>query len=154
MLHSIDHVNLVVRDLEEMIAFYQGVLGLTPTKRVTISGEWIDQVVGLKDAHGDVVYLELPNGPRVELIRYNHPPAMRPDNLGQSNVPGIRHIAFRVEQLDTVVKRLRDARVEFLSAVQLVPDAQVTYAGGVRKRLVYFRDPEGNLLELCEYSKR
>jgi hypothetical protein len=35
--------------------------------------------------------------------------------------------------------------------VQSVPDSQVTYAGGVRKRLVYFRDPEGNLLELCEY---
>ena len=29
---------------------------------------------------------------------------------------------------------------------------QVTYAGGVRKRLVYFHDPEGNLLELCEYK--
>jgi len=26
-----------------------------------------------------------------------------------------------------------------------------TYAGGVRKRLIYFADPEGNLLELCEY---
>jgi catechol 2,3-dioxygenase-like lactoylglutathione lyase family enzyme len=154
MLHSIDHVNLVVGDLEGMIAFYQNVLGLTPTKRVTISGEWIDQVVGLKDAHGDVVYLELPNGPRVELIRYNRPPATRPAGLGQSNIPGIRHIAFRVDDIDAVVARLRDARVEFLSDVQLVPDTQVTYAGGVRKRLVYFKDPEGNLLELCEYSAR
>jgi hypothetical protein len=27
----------------------------------------------------------------------------------------------------------------------------VTYSGGVRKRLVYFRDPEDNILELCEY---
>ena len=32
-----------------------------------------------------------------------------------------------------------------------VPDAQVRYRGGVRKRLVYFKDPEGNLLEFCEY---
>jgi catechol 2,3-dioxygenase-like lactoylglutathione lyase family enzyme len=32
-----------------------------------------------------------------------------------------------------------------------VPSSQVTYANNVRKRLVYFRDPEGNLLELCEY---
>ena len=37
------------------------------------------------------------------------------------------------------------------SDVQSVPDSQVTYAEGVRKRLVYFRDPEGNILELCEY---
>ncbi len=37
------------------------------------------------------------------------------------------------------------------SAVHRVPTSQVTYAGGAQKRLVYFRDPEGNLLELCEY---
>jgi len=41
--------------------------------------------------------------------------------------------------------------VKFFSAVQSVPDSQVTYAGGMRKRLVYFRDPEGNVLEFCEY---
>jgi hypothetical protein len=41
--------------------------------------------------------------------------------------------------------------VRFFSQIQLVPDSQVTYAGGLRKRLVYFQDPEGNLLELCEY---
>ena len=35
--------------------------------------------------------------------------------------------------------------------VQQVPDEQVKYSGGIRKRLVYFHDPEGNLLELCEY---
>jgi hypothetical protein len=32
-----------------------------------------------------------------------------------------------------------------------VPTAQVAFAGA-QKRLVYFRDPEGNLLELCEYA--
>ena len=42
--------------------------------------------------------------------------------------------------------------VRVFSVIQTVPDSQVTYAGGVRKRLVYFHDPEGNLLELCEYA--
>ena len=42
--------------------------------------------------------------------------------------------------------------MEFLSDVQRVPAEQVTYAAGVSKHLVYFRDPEGNLLELCEYK--
>ncbi len=152
MLHSIDHVNLVVADLDRMIAFYESAMGMRVTKRVTISGEWIDQVVGLRGAQGDVVYLELPSGPRVELIRYHQPTTPRPDSLGQSNVPGIRHIAFKVDDIDATVERLKHAGVEFLSPVQLVPDAQVTYAGGVRKQLVYFRDPEGNLLELCEYK--
>ena len=64
-------------------------------------------------------------------------------------------MAFRVEDIDAAVARLRTAGVRFFSdAVQQVPDSQVTYAGGIRKRLIYFADPEGNVLELCEYKER
>jgi catechol 2,3-dioxygenase-like lactoylglutathione lyase family enzyme len=152
MLSAIDHINIVVSDLPRMVAFYRDVLGLNMTKQVMISGEWIDRVVGLAGALGEVVYLELPEGPRVELIRYRSPEAAQPEGIDVSNTPGIRHLAFRVADIDAAVARLRQAGVEFLSDVQRVPEAQVTYAGGVRKRLVYFRDPEGNLLELCEYK--
>jgi len=147
---GIDHINLVVNDLKAMTAFYETALEMKVTKRVTISGEWIDEVVGLKGARGDVVYLELPTGPRIELIRY-HSPAAPPHQIHAANAFGIRHIAFRVDGIDALVDRLRAAGVKFFSAVQDVPDSQVTYASGVKKRLVYFRDPEGNILELCEY---
>jgi catechol 2,3-dioxygenase-like lactoylglutathione lyase family enzyme len=151
MLESIDHINIVVADLEAMLRFYTQVLGLKLSKRVTISGPWIDKVVGLKNVSGEVVYLDLPSGPRIELIRYLAPIGAAPANLDRSNTHGIRHLAFRVDNIDEIFARLSDAGVKFLSDVQQVPDSQVTYAGGVRKRLVYFHDPEGNLLELCEY---
>lgn len=153
ILESIDHINLVVRDLPGMTEFYRDVLGLNVTRQVTISGQWIDRVVGLSGAHADVVYLELPGGPRVELIRYTSPACDCIPNPpgGRSNTPGIRHFAFRVSDIDAAVDRLRRAGVEFFSPIQQVPDSQVTYAGGIRKRLVYFTDPEGNILELCEY---
>ena len=148
---QIDHVNIVVRDLEGMIAFYRDVLGLAVTRRVSISGPWIAATVGLDEVHADVVYLDFPTGPRIELIRYNHPAIGRPAALDRPNAPGLRHMAFKVDDIDAVTARLRAAGVRIFSDVQTVPDAQVTYAGGVRKRLVYFTDPEGNLLELCEY---
>jgi|SRR5688572_29816018 len=151
MLESIDHVNIVVSDLPRMIDFYTRVLGLAETMRVTISGPWIDRTVGLGGVEAECVYLNLPSGPRVELLRYVRPEVPRPGKLGDSNTPGLRHMAFRVTDIESVVQRLRDAGVSFFSDVQAVPDTQVTYAGGVRKRLVYFHDPEGNLLELCEY---
>jgi catechol 2,3-dioxygenase-like lactoylglutathione lyase family enzyme len=152
MLAAIDHVNLVVTDLPRMLAFYRDVLGLAVTKRATISGEWIGRTVGLADVRAEVVYLDLPAGPRVELIRYVSPAGgARPDGLGRPDTVGLRHLAFRIDSIDAAVARLRAAGVEFFSDVQAVPDSQVTYGGGVRKRLVYFRDPEGNLLELCEY---
>jgi len=149
---QIDHVNLVVSDLDRMIAFYRDVLGLRITKRVTIFGEWVGSVVGLGDVHADVVYLDLDRGPRIELIRYNKPMLDRPMGVEKPNAPGLRHMAFGVDDIDAIVARLKQAGVRFFSDVQRVPESQVPYAGGVRKRLVYFADPEGNLLELCEYK--
>lgn len=152
VLESIDHVNLVVRDLPRMIHFYESFLGLKLTRRVTIQGEWIERVVGLKGVVAEVVYLDLTSGPRIELICYQHPQGERPKGTGAANAQGIGHIAFRVEDIDVIVRKPTEAGVSFLSEVQTVPDTQVKYAGGARKRLVYFRDPEGNLLELCEYK--
>jgi|SRR5581483_5501190 len=147
---GIDHVNLVVQDLDAMTAFYETQLGLKVSKRVSISGEWIDHTVGLTNVKADVVYLELKSGPRIELIRY-HSPCAPPRSIQPPNAFGLRHIAFKVDAIDPLVERLMAAGVKFFSGVQLVPESQVTYAGGVRKRLVYFRDPEGNVLEFCEY---
>jgi catechol 2,3-dioxygenase-like lactoylglutathione lyase family enzyme len=149
---TIDHVNIVVSDLERMAAFYRDVLGLRETKRVTISGEWVAATVGLSDVHADVVYLDLASGPRIELIRYNRPPMNRTPGIDRPNAPGLRHIAFRVDDIEAMVAKLAAAGVKFFSEVQRVPDTQVTYAGGVRKRIIYFHDPELNLLELCEYK--
>lgn len=151
MIDSIDHVNLVVRDLDSMAGFYVEALGMRVSKRVMISGEWIDRTVGLSGVRAEVIYLDLPAGPRIELIRYDVPAGERPAGMERANTHGLRHLALRVADIDAAVARLRAAGVEPLSPIQRVPDAQVTYAGGARKRLVYFRDPEGNLLELCEY---
>ncbi len=151
MFEQIDHVNIVVRDLAPMVAFYQTALGLTVTKRVMISGEWVDRTAGLGGVKANVVYLDAPAGPRIELIEYASPVGPRPDAIDLPNTQGIRHIAFRVSDIDAVVAQLRTGGAEFVSDIQQVPDSQVQYTGGVRKRLIYFRDPEQNLLELCEY---
>ncbi len=151
MLEAIDHINIVVRDLEPMAEFYSRVLGMRITKRVTISGDWIDRVIGLRNAVGEVIYLELPAGPRLELIRYVRPQGADPAGLEIPNMRGLRHIAFRVNDIDAAIVRLRESGIRTTSDAQTVPNEQVTYAGGVRKRLVYFQDPEKNILELCEY---
>ena len=152
MLEQIDHVNLVVRDLPKMVAFYTEVLGFQVTKEVTISGEWVESVVGLQDVEADVVYLDLPAGPRVELIRYRSPACAEPQDENTAHLFGLRHLAFRVSDIDATVERLHNFGAVFHSPVSTVPTSQVQYAGGARKRLVYFRDPEQNLLELCEYK--
>lgn len=154
MFTQIDHVNIVVNDLNSMTAFYRDALGFEVTKEVTISGEWVESVVGLEGVVAEVVYLAPPSGPRVELIRYVSPEGHCPPDLGRSNTRCLRHIAFQVEEIDAAVARLKSVAVRLLSEVQRVPNSQVTYSGGVCKQLVYFHDPEGNLLELCEYKAK
>lgn len=153
MLESIDHVNLVVEDLDRMADFYATLLGMTITRRVTISGPWIDHTVGLAGVLADVIYLDPPTGPRVELIRYRQPESRRPAGLGESNTPGLRHLAFRVNGIDEIVGTLRRSGIRFFSDIQRVPIEQVSYGQDVQKHLIYFHDPEGNLLEFCEYKR-
>ena len=94
MIQSIDHVNLVVRDLQRMTRFYVDVLGLVVTKEVTISGPWIDRVVGLSNVTAEVVYLDLASGPRIELIYYHQPPSPELSGANTPHLHGIRHLAF------------------------------------------------------------
>jgi catechol 2,3-dioxygenase-like lactoylglutathione lyase family enzyme len=151
MIQHIDHVNLVVDDLQTMIAFYQDLLGLRLTRRATIAGPWIDAVTGLRDVEADVAFLEVPQGPGIELIEYRRPLGSRPADLGEPHTKGLRHIAFRVMDLDALAAALRAAGMALGSEIQQVPAAQVDFAHQ-HKRLVYCRDPEGNLLELCEFT--
>jgi catechol 2,3-dioxygenase-like lactoylglutathione lyase family enzyme len=150
-MDRIDHVNLVVGDLETMAAFYRDTLGLAVTKRITICGPWIEAITGLAGAEADVVYLEPASGPGVELICYRTPGASRPERLGEANTPGLRHVAFQVDDLAGLLQQLRAAHAPVLSDVQEVPTEQVEF-GGRQKRIVYCRDPEGNLLELCQFE--
>jgi len=61
-------------------------------------------------------------------------------------------LAFRVSSIDTVIRQLDAAGVQFLVGCNVFPLEQVNYGAGIQKRLIYFQDPEGNLLELCEYK--
>ena len=151
MLQRIDHVNIVVEDLAAMTAFYRDVLRLRVTREITIRGDWIDATTGLKGVEADVVYLEAQSGAGLELIFYRSPRGASPAGLGEANTKGLRHLAFWVDDLEAVAASLQAAGVELLSEIQKVPTAQVSFEAR-QKRIAYCRDPEGNLLELCDFQ--
>ncbi len=151
MLERIDHLNIVVDDMQRMVDFYTKVLGMRATKQAVIAGPWIQDVTGLSSVEAEVVFLETAGKTTIELIHYRKPEGnSRLQGLERPNVQGFRHIAFRVTEIDQLVESIKAAGVKMLGAVQQVPDAQVEY-GDQKKHLVYFHDPEGNLLELCAY---
>lgn len=148
---QVDHINLVVKDLEASVAFYRDVLGFQVTMRARLEGEWIETIAGLKGIEADCVYLQPPgSGPRVELLQYLSPET-GPAVPSVPNGPGLRHIAFRVDDLDEAYGRLKSLGVRFVSPPVAVPEVVVRHGSG-RKRLCYFHDPEGNILELAEFK--
>lgn len=146
---SIDHANLVVRDLAAMTRFYCDLFGFRVVLERTLEGDWIDQVCGLEGAVMDCVILASPgDGARLELLSYRTPSAIELPHHELPQALGLRHLAFRVDDLNTMASRLQEAGVTLVSGPVDVPFD----VGGRRKRLLYFHDPEGVLLELAEYG--
>ncbi len=152
MVSAIDHINIVVDDIDSMSRFYSDVIGLSVFKKGRISGDWVDRIVGLKCVEAEVVFLSGVEGPNIELLKYLAPEGMRPDGLTTPNTKGLRHIAFRVNSIHGIVEACAQYGVSLRSEIQEVPTAQVPEEGDRKKRLVYFEDPEGTLLEFCSYE--
>ena len=152
MISAIDHINFVVSDLERSVRFYTELLGFRESKRAHLEGEWIEKIVGLKRVVADVVFIIAPAGePRIELLCYKTPEGESIPANSLANTVGIRHIAFRVDDIHASAKKLRDAGVKLLGDPVIVPETVVTHDAG-HKMLCYFHDPDGILLEITEYK--
>jgi len=150
-MDGIDHVNIVVSDLNRSVNFYTHVLGLVETRRAHLKGDWIEAVVGLSGVVADVVYLEpAQGGLRIELLQYTSPQGPNPPECSFANTVGLRHIAFRVKNIEEIADRLTEAGYPPMSPPTPVPQRVITHDAG-HKVLCYFRDPDGVLLELAEY---
>jgi catechol 2,3-dioxygenase-like lactoylglutathione lyase family enzyme len=152
MIRAIDHVNLVVADLARSVQFYTEVLGFVKTADVHMKGDWIETIIGLKGVEGLVAFVELPGGggPRIELLQYVTPAGVALPENSRANTRGVRHIAFRVDDIAGMAARLRTAGVTLFSDPVKVPQGIVKFAAG-DKSLLYFLDPDGVILELAEY---
>lgn len=152
MIHAIDHINLVVSNLERSVQFYTELLGFKEIRRAHLEGDWIESIVGIKDIHADVVYIVAPAGePRLELLCYTSPQGEIIPMHSLANTIGLRHIAFQVDDVHTAARRLKEAGVKVISEPVAVPTSIVTHDAG-HKILCYFLDPDGILLELAEYQ--
>jgi len=81
-------------------------------------GRWVDRIVGLEGVRTDFAFMQTPDGlGRLELIKF-HSPAHRGDKRhAPANTPGIRHLAFVVDNIDAVVARLRARGAELVGEV-------------------------------------
>jgi catechol 2,3-dioxygenase-like lactoylglutathione lyase family enzyme len=135
------HVRLVVEDLDEIVRFL-GLLGLSCSEPAVVSGEWIGRIIGLEDVTVEVVMVRGPDGnDTIEISRFHSPSTDTPEPVPAANRPGLRHIAFNVDDVRGVVERVREAGWDTVGEI-------VDYEN--KFLLCYVRGPEGLIVELAE----
>jgi catechol 2,3-dioxygenase-like lactoylglutathione lyase family enzyme len=140
-IQRMDHVGIVVDDLAAATAFFVE-LGLKLQGEWSVEGGWVDRVVRLEGVRVEAAMVETPDGHgRLELVKFHAPSGRGGDRHAPANTPGIRHVAFAVDDIDAVVARLRARGAELVGEVERYGDSY---------RLCYIRGPEGIIVELAE----
>ena len=135
------HIGLVVEDLDETVRFLR-VLGLDCSEPGVFGGEWIDRIIGLDNVTVELVMARAPDGSDIfEVVRFHSPLAGAQERAPAANRPGLRHVAFKVDDVRGVVDRVREAGWE---TVGDIVDFESTFL------LCYVRGPEGLIVELGE----
>ena len=140
-IQRMDHVGIVVDDLAAATEFFVQ-FGLELRGEGSVEGRWVDGVVGLEDVRVDFAFMQTPDGNgQLELIKFHSPSSQDDNRYAPANAPGIRHIAFAVEDIDAVVAGLRARGAELVGELENYEDIY---------RLCYVRGPEGIIIELAE----
>ena len=140
MIKDIRHTGIVVIDLEASIQFYRDVLGFQIAKQMEEEGDYIDNVLSLKNVKVTTVKMICLSGQMIELLKYHSHPS-EPWTREIHEI-GITHIAFTVDDLNMAYERLKEKGIQLNSPPQLSPDG---YA-----KITFCRAPEGTLIELVE----
>lgn len=143
------HTNLIAKDWKRLVKFYSEVFGCEPRgPERDMSGAWLDSVTALRKTHLRGVHLGLPgfseDGPTLEIFSYEQ---LIEGDLPAANECGFAHIAFAVDDVD---KALQAVIAAGGGVVGNVATTKVNGAGTLR--VVYARDPEGNIVELQRWS--
>jgi catechol 2,3-dioxygenase-like lactoylglutathione lyase family enzyme len=144
------HTNIVAKNWKLLSEFYIKVFDCTikPPER-KLSGAWLDRATGLQNVALEGVHLLLPghgeNGPTLEIFSYRK---MHDYNPIMADHIGITHIAFEVHDVDQTLNEATNNGGRLLGQV-----TEKTVDGFGELKFVYFRDPEGNIVEIQSWKK-
>jgi len=128
MLLGFEHVGTTSTNLDDTIAFYCDLLGLTLALRK-------------KSDRGEMAFLDTGSG----MLEVSCPVA----HISRSrDVPpheaGMRHLTFAFDNVDAMIEKLEAAGVEILERPRPAFFAEMI------KRVAFVRDPDGIVVELIE----
>jgi methylmalonyl-CoA/ethylmalonyl-CoA epimerase len=130
----VDHIGIAVRDLDEGIALYGGLLGLE-----------LERIEEVPQENVKVAFLKLDRAGalgHVELLA----PLSDEGNIAafiERKGPGLHHIAFAAENIPLVLERCREA------GMRLIDETPRIGAGGKQIAFLHPKSGGGVLIEVC-----
>ena len=137
----LEHLGIVVDDLASATAYFTA-LGLELEGEASVEGDLVDRINGLEGVRADVVILRTPDGhSKIELAKYHAPGYEGDAGPAPANSPGIRHILFAVDDVQSSLAALQAHGGELVGEL-------VNYENSYW--LCYVRGPAGIIVELAE----
>jgi len=133
MPRRIDHVAIIVRNIEQALVFYRDALGITPSEIKEVPTEQVR-----------IAFLPMggPGGSEIELIEPITPDSSLTRFL-EKRGEGLHHICLEVADIDAALAEMQEKGVPVL-------DKQPRIAAGGRAIFLHPKGTNGVLLELLE----
>jgi len=131
IVKRIDHVAVLVDDLEKTLAFWQDGLGIALSHVEDAPAE--KSMVAFLPVGGSEVELVKPTTDDSGLARYL-----------EKRGPGMHHICLEVDDIEGMLAHLKE------KGIQLINEAPVTGSGGKRYAFIHPKSANGVMVELYE----
>lgn len=143
MIMGFHHAAISTPDLERCVRFYKGIVGCEEawTFGWESGSEDADALTGLKGSAARAVMLKLGES-FLEVFEFGAPKPRTADPMRPVCDHGITHICLQVKDLHEEHARMKAAGMEFMSE-------PLTQDSGY---VIYGRDPDGNVVELIEFT--
>ena len=156
-IRGINHLALVCRDMKKTVDFYNGVLGMPLTK-----------TIDLPQGAGQHFFFDIGNNDQLAFFWFPDAPESQPGIthatalVGQGDITSahasMNHVAFDVpeDKIEEYQQKLQAAGVDITEVVN--HDASENQASPMLTdttfvRSIYFKDPDGILLEFASWTR-
>jgi methylmalonyl-CoA/ethylmalonyl-CoA epimerase len=139
MIKSINHIAIIVPDLEGALAFWEGALGLKLARTESVAAEGVE-----------VAFLPVGES-NVELLK----PTAADSGVArflEKRGPGIHHMCFEVDDIDATLAQLRERGIQLINEQPVDMPAHGGHAAR-RYAFVHPKSTGGVLVELYQLSE-
>jgi methylmalonyl-CoA/ethylmalonyl-CoA epimerase len=133
-IKRIDHVAILVDDVEKTLSFWRDALGIQMTHMQEVPAE--KSRIAFLPLGDSEIELVQPTTDDSGLVRYL-----------EKRGPGMHHICLEVDDIEGMLAQLRD------KGVQLINESPQTGSGGKRYAFIHPKSANGVLVELYEFPQ-